>query len=169
MLVDKLPLNLIFLPLVHMIFADAKVILALRDPRDCVLSCFQQRFGMNAAMVQFLELGTAADYYDLAMRVFEACKARLGANLHIVRYEDVVADLEGEARKLAAFLGAPFELAMLAFAETARKRTINTPSVRQVVEPIYARAAGRWRAYTEELAPVLPQLSAWAARLGYDA
>jgi len=132
-----------------------------------VLSCFQQRFGMNAAMVQFLELPNAAAYYDLAMRVFESCNERLGGNLRVVRYEDVVVDLEGEARRLAGFLDIAFEPSMLDFSTTARSRGINTPSVRQVAEPLYQRAVGKWRAYADELAPVLPVLNAWARRWGY--
>jgi Flp pilus assembly protein TadD len=166
-LIDKLPLNLIFLPLIHFVFPDAKVILALRDPRDCVLSSFQQRFTVNAAMVQTLELPSAAAYYDLTMRVFEACKDRLGKRLLVVRYEDIVADLEVQAQRLASFLGVAFEPAMLTFSETALARNITTPSARQVIEPIYERAIGKWRAYAEEMAPVLPLLNEWARRWGY--
>ncbi len=169
MVIDKLPLNLIFLPLIRLLFPDAKIIFALRDPRDVILSCFQQRFVANAAMVQLLELESAAAYYDGAMRVFAASREPLGLDLHIVRYEDVVADVEGAARDVAAFLGVRYEPAMLAFSETARRRTINTPSARQVVEPLYNRSVGRWRAYAEELAPVLPTLDGWARYFGYDA
>jgi hypothetical protein len=165
--VDKLPLNIVVLPLIKRVFPDAKIIFALRDPRDVILSCYQQRFGMNAAMAQFLQLDTAAGYYDAIMRLLEICRERLELDLHQVRYEDVVADLEGAARGLAAFLGVPFEAGMLRFRETALKRDINTPSARQVIQPLYNRSIGRWRRYTQQLAPVLPALSAWAARFGY--
>lgn len=165
--VDKLPLNIIFLPLVRRVFPDAKILFALRDPRDVVLSCFQQRFGMNAAMVQFLQLDTAAVYYDKVMSLGLLCRERLGLAVHEVRYENVVADLESVARDVTAFLDLPFEAAMLSPAETARGRNINTPSARQVVEPIYTRSVARWKKYARELAPVLPGLSDWAERLGY--
>jgi Tfp pilus assembly protein PilF len=166
--VDKLPLNIIFLPLIKRVFPDAKIIFATRDPRDVVLSCYQQRFGMNAAMVQFLELGTAAAYYDAVMSLGLLCRERLGLPVHDVRYEQVVADLETVARGVTAFLGLSFEPAMLSFREAALKRNINTPSARQVVEPIYNRSVARWRRYETQLAPVLPRLNAWAARLGYQ-
>jgi Flp pilus assembly protein TadD len=169
LLVDKLPLNIIFLPLIARVFPDAKIIFVLRDPRDVILSCFQQRFGMNAAMAQFLDLGNAAAYYDLVMSLMEACHARLPLKVHQVRYEDVVADLEEEARALTAFLGLPFEPSMLAFRETAIARDINTPSARQVIEPLYNRSIGRWRRYSEDLAPALPTLNRWSARYGYPA
>jgi hypothetical protein len=57
---------------------------------------------------------------------------------------------------------------MLAFREAALKRNINTPSARQVVEPIYTRSVARWRRYETEFAPVLPRLAGWAERLGYE-
>jgi len=166
-LIDKLPLNIIFLPLIARIFPGARVIVALRDPRDVVLSCFQQRFGMNAAMVQFLELETSARYYDQVMGLYWRCRARLPLRVHEVRYEDVVGDLEGATRALAAFLGTPFEPAMLNFAATARRREINTPSAGQVVQPLYTRSVGRWRNYAPQIAPVRAGLDGWAARWGY--
>jgi Flp pilus assembly protein TadD len=166
--VDKLPLNVIFLPLIRRVFPEAKVIFALRDPRDVVLSCFQQRFGMNAAMVQFLDLHSAAAYYDKVMSLGVLCREQLGLAIHEVRYEDVVADLEQVARDVTAFLGLSFEASMLEFREAALKRKINTPSARQVVQPIYNRSVARWKRYEEQLSPELPLLSAWAARLGYD-
>ncbi len=60
LLVDKLPLNLALLPLIHRLFPDARIILALRDPRDVIVSCYRNRFAMNPAMFQFLSLDSAA-------------------------------------------------------------------------------------------------------------
>ncbi|MEZ5994181.1 MAG: sulfotransferase [Hyphomonadaceae bacterium] len=165
--VDKLPLNIVFLPLIARIFPDAKIIFALRDPRDVLLSCFQQRFGMNAAMAQLLDLEGGARYYGAVMDLAAEARARLPLRLHELRYEDVVGDLDGAAPGLAAFLEVDFEAGMLEFSATARRRVINTPSARQVIEPIYTRSVGRWRNYAAELAPVLPTLDAWAARWGY--
>ncbi|MEZ5961204.1 MAG: sulfotransferase [Hyphomonadaceae bacterium] len=167
LVVDKLPLNIIFLPLIRRVFPNAKILFALRDPRDVVLSCFQQRFGMNAAMVQFLELNLAAAYYDKVMSLALLCRERLGLDVLEVRYEDVVADLQEVARSVTSFLDLPFEEAMLSPAETARKRNINTPSARQVVEPIYTRSVARWKKYEAQLSSVLPILNRWAERLGY--
>nr|MBP6690004.1 sulfotransferase [Hyphomonadaceae bacterium] len=166
--VDKLPLNVIFLPLIRRVFPEAKILFALRDPRDVVLSCFQQRFGMNAAMVQFLELTRAAAYYDKVMGLGLLGRERLGLSVHEVRYESVVSDLETAARDVTEFLGLPFEPTMLEYHDVALSRNINTPSARQVVQPIYNRAVGRWKRYEEQLAPVLPLLNAWAERLGYE-
>lgn len=165
--VDKYPLNIVVLPLIKRVFPNAKIIFALRDPRDVVLSCFQQRFTINAAMAQFLEIERAGAYYDQVMTLFELCRARLNLDLHQVRYEEVVADLESAARELCAFLGVAFDPGMLNYRETALKRDIATPSARQVIEPLYTRSIGRWRRYEEELKPVLPVLAPWVERYGY--
>src|SRR5688572_782024 len=103
------------------------------------------------------------------MQLFELWRERLELDLHQVRYEDVVADLEGAARALTGFLGVAYEPGMLAFQDTALKRSINTPSARQVIQPLYTRSIGRWRRYAEDLAPALPTLTAWAARFCYGA
>lgn len=165
--VDKLPLNLVLWPLIRRVFPGAKIILALRDPRDVILSAYQQRFGMNVAMAHLLRLDTAAHYYDAAMALGVACWEREPERVCAVRYEDVVRDLEGEARRLTAFLGVSFDPAMLAFQRTAAARDVNTPSRRQVAQPLYTSSVGRWRAYAEDLAPVLPVLESWVKRLGY--
>jgi len=99
--------------------------------------------------------------------LFELCRERLALDLHQVRYEDVVSDLESAARALCAFLGVPFEPGMLNYRETALSREISTPSARQVIEPLYNRSIGRWRRYEQDLKPVLPALTAWAERYGY--
>jgi len=166
--VDKLPLNIIFLTLIARIFPGARVIVALRDPRDVLLSNYQQRFGMNPATVQFLSLETGARYYDQVMRLYLRGREKLPLRWHRVRYEDVVTNLEGAAREIAAFLDVPFEPAMLNYVETARRRYITTPSARQVIEPLYTRSIARWRRYQRHLAPVLPVLERWAVEWGYQ-
>lgn len=68
-----------------------------------------------------------------------------------IQYEDVVADLEGQARRLIAFIGAPWDDRCLQFHR--QERAVQTPSRWQVRQPIYSRSVGRWRSY----APYLPE------------
>jgi hypothetical protein len=157
----------VFLPLMQRLFPASRFIFALRDPRDVVLSCFMQGFDLNEAMRHFLSLEETARYYAAVMGVGADAAERLGPRLHRVRYEDVVADTEGEARRLLAFLGLAWEPAVLEFQKTARSRRINTPSYSQVAEPIYTRAKERWRRYETQLAPVLPVLEPFVKRFGY--
>ena len=165
--VDKLPLNSVFMPLMQRLFPEAKFIFALRDPRDVVLSCFMQGFDLNEAMRHFLSLEETARYYTAVMQVGADSAQALGQRVHTIRYEDVVADTEGEARKLLEFLGLPWEPAVLEFSAKTRGKRINTPSYHQVAEPIYTRAKERWKKYQSQLAPVLPVLEPFVKRFGY--
>ena len=166
--VDKLPLNSMHMPLIHRLFPQARFIFALRDPRDVVLSCFMQSFDLNEAMRHFLSLEETARYYTAVMAVGADAGDGLGDRVHRIRYEDVVADTEGEARRLLKFLGLPWDAAVLDIQKTARGRRINTPSYSQVVEPIYTRATQRWKRYEAQLAPVLPVLAGFVDRFGYQ-
>lgn len=165
--IDKLPLNAALLPLIHRLFPSARIILALRDPRDVVLSCFQQRFGMNGAMYQMLRTESAAEYYDRVMSLVAQARAALALRVQEVRYEDVISDFEGQVRSLLSFLGLGWDERVRDHAATARGRVIRTPSATQVVAPLYASSIGKWRNYRAELAPVLPRLASWVAAFGY--
>jgi len=166
--VDKQPLNAALLPLIYRLFPAAKIVLALRDPRDVVLSCYQQHFGINAAMYQLLRLDTATAYYDAVMRLVEVCRGKLPLRLHTVKYEDVIAKFEATMSSALAFLELEWDEGLSRYTETAKKRTINTPSAAQVVRPLYGSACGRWRNYSEFLKPSLPMLAPWVQTFGYD-
>jgi Flp pilus assembly protein TadD len=168
-IIDKMPLNTTLLGLIYRLFPEAKIIFALRDPRDVVLSCFQQRFGINAAMFQFLRLESTAAYYDLVMSLGEVCRARMPLNIHVVRYEDVVTDMQKTVSEVLAFLELEWEDAMLDYRGQARERWITTPSAEQVIEPIYASSMGKWRNYQRHMEPILPVLEPWVEKFGYDA
>ena len=167
-LIDKMPLNTILLGLIYRFFPKAKIIFAVRDPRDAVLSCFQQRFGINVAMFQFLKLDTAAAYYDQVMKIGEVCRARLPLDVHMVRYEDVVGDMQNTVTDVLTFLGLDWEDQLLDYRNKARDRWITTPSAEQVIEPLYTSSMGKWRNYERHMAPVLPILEPWAKKFGYE-
>ncbi len=167
--IDKMPLNTVLLPLIHRLFPDAKILFAVRDPRDVVLSCFRRRFGMNPAMYQMLTLRGAADYYDNVMRLGVLCRAKLPLKLREARYEALVEDFESEARQHAAFLGLDWSGAMADFARTAKTRPVNTPSSAQVSRGLYREGVNQWQAYGDQLTPVMPTLKKWADHWGYEA
>lgn len=167
--IDKMPLNTVLLPLIHRLFPDAKILFAVRDPRDVVLSCFRRRFGMNPAMYQMLTLRGAADYYDTVMRLGVLYREKMPLKLREARYEALVDDFEGEARLHAAFLGLDWSGAMADFAKTARSRPVNTPSSVQVSRGLNRDGLDQWRAYADQLTPVMPTVKKWVDHWGYEA
>ncbi len=166
--IDKLPLNTLYLPLIHRLFPAARFIFALRDPRDVVLSCFMQSFEPNAAMRNFFTLESTLGFYTAVMDIGRLALAAFPGNIHQLRYEDLVEDTATEARKLLAFLGLEWEPAVLEFYKTAQNRRIHTPSYHQVAQPIYRSARRRWRNYAQQLQPVLPQLQSYVDYCGYS-
>ena len=169
LLIDKFPLHMNKVPLIHRLFPDARFVLALRHPADVVLSCFITTFRANAAMTNFVDLATAAQVYDASFRYWDRMRAILPIAVHEVRYEAMIADPAAELRPLFDWLRLNWRAEVLDHGRTAAARgVITTASYGQVTKPLYARAAGRWRRYAEELAPVMPILSPWIGRLGYD-
>ena len=166
--VDKHPLHMARMPMVHRLFPDAKVVLVERHPCDAVLSCFMANFQLNAAMRSFTDLEEAARTYDAVFTAWERAETLLPIRVHRVRYERMIEDLPGEMRPLLAFLGLPWDEKVLDNQGAAAERgQVRTASYAQVGEPIYQTAAGRWERYREQLAPILPILAPWAEKLGY--
>lgn len=167
--VDKNPLYLVRLPLVAALFPDAQVVLALRHPCDVVLSCWMQNFRAPAFAVTFETLASTARMYDRVFRTYFAFRDAIAVPTHIIRYEDLVDDVEGEGRLLFAFLGLEWRDELLAFTERAKSRgVISTPSYTQVVQPVNRRAVGRWQAWRPWFeGEVIEILAPWVERFGY--
>jgi tetratricopeptide (TPR) repeat protein len=166
--VDKMPLNAVFLPLIAKLFPAAKIILALRDPRDVVLSCFRRRFAMNPGMYEFTSLESAAAYYAAVMRLMEIYRGKLALDLIETRHESLVADFENETRRLCSFLGLSWRAEMAGFAARAGARNIDTPSGVQVARGLSDRGVAQWRRYAREIEPILPLVAPFVARFGYS-
>ncbi len=167
-LVDKMPLNSIEAGLIHRVFPRARFLLALRHPADVVLSNFMQAFKPNAAMVQFGSLASAARFYAGVMALWRQYRQVLPLSVHTIRYEDLITDVEGETRRILAFLDLRWQSEVLGYRERAKARAIATPSYHQVVEPVYRRAIGRWRNYRPFFGDALPLLAPFIAAFGYD-
>jgi tetratricopeptide (TPR) repeat protein len=165
--VDKMPLNAVFLPLIAKLFPAAKILFALRDPRDVVLSCFRRRFAMNAGMYEFTALDTSAAYYAAVMELMQVYSEKLTLDLFQARHESLVADFDGEARRLCGFLGLEFRDEMRGFAGRAKTQTIDTPSGAQIARGLSDAGMAQWRRYAAQLEPVLPMLAPFVARFGY--
>lgn len=166
-LVDKLPLHTVSWPLVARLFPEARILFALRDPRDVVLSCFRRRFQINAAMFEFLTLDGAADYYDAVMSLAGLYRERLPLAVHEVRHESLVGDFDGEMRGVMSFIGLDWDPGVRDFADRAKRHAI-TPSDLQVARGLNADGVGQWKRFAASLIPVRDRLDRWAAHYGYE-
>jgi tetratricopeptide (TPR) repeat protein len=167
LLLDKNPSTTGSLHLWIRLFPFSKNIIALRDPRDNVISCFFQNIPVSAANVSFLSLERTAQYYAHRMEVWLRMKELGGFEWIETRYEDIVRDLEGEGRRITSFLGLTWNDAQAKYYERARQKFVHSPTYDEVSKPVYKRAVGRWEHYAEELAPFQGILEPYLKHFGY--
>lgn len=152
---DKMPSNYLFAGLIHLVLPNAHIIHAVRDPLDTCVSCFSKLFANGQPHTYDLaELGRYYRSYQALMqhwrhllppgRILEVC------------YEDVVADLEGQSRRIVAHCGLDWDPRCLAFHEI--ERPVRTASATQVRRPLYRSALGRARRYPSFLRPLRDEL-----------
>jgi tetratricopeptide (TPR) repeat protein len=152
---DKMPSNFYFAGLIHLALPNSKIIHTLRDPVDTCVSCFSKLF--TGEQNHTYDLGELGRYYKRYERLMAHWRRVLPAGRILdVRYEEVVADLEGQARAIIAHCGLPWDDRCLSFHRT--ERAVRTASASQVRQPIYQSAIGRWRVYEKHLGPLLAAL-----------
>jgi len=148
--VDKMLGNFGHLGLIQLMFPRAAIVDVRRHPLGCGFSCYKQLFARGQSFSYDLhELGS---YYRDYVALMEHFDAVLPGRVHRVHYEQLVADPEGELRKLLDYCGLPFEPQCLRFHENPR--IVQTISSEQVRQPIYAESVDQWRHYEPWLAPL---------------
>jgi hypothetical protein len=150
MFVDKMPNNWAHVGLIHLILPKARIIDARRHPLGCCFSAWKQHFARGQAFSY--DLADIGRYYADYIALMAHFDAVLPGRVHRVIYEEMVADPEGETRRLLAYCGLPFEEGCLRFYEN--DRAVRTASSEQVRKPIYAQGVDQWRAYEAWLEPL---------------
>lgn len=167
---DKVPMNTVYLGLIHRIFPTAPVLVLLRDPRDVCLSAFMQAFTVNAAMVHFYTIDSTANFYARVMGLYRHFREVLDGHHPMLelRYEDMVQDVEGYARQILDFIGEEWTDEVLRYYEKDKNRHVRTPSYEGVLQPVYSSSVARWKHYASQLKPVLPTLAPFVEAFGYE-
>ena len=149
---DKMPANFLFIGAIKLALPNAKIIHVNRNPIDTCVSNFVQLFGHN--QYQSYELEELGLYYRDYKRLMAYWRENLPAGtFYDLHYEKLVADTEGESRKMIDYLGLEWDEACLDYANS--KRQVRTSSLTQVREPIYTRSVERWKKYEEFLGPLI--------------
>ena len=148
--IDKLPNNWLYVPFIHLVLPNAKIIDARRHPLACCVSNFRQHFARGQAFAYNLE--HVGRYYSDYVRLMAHVDAVLPGRVHRVIYERMVDDTECEVRRLLAYCGLEFQPECLEFYKT--ERAVRTASSEQVRQPIYRDATDEWRSYERHLGPL---------------
>jgi len=164
---DKNPPLTLLLPGFLRLLPEARLLIALRDPRDVVISCFMQYLPLNPNSVCFLTLERTARRYANDLDTWRKLREMIASPWLEVRYEATVQDLEREARRAVSFLGLPWEEQVLNYRDRLKQKVVGSPTYEAVSQPLYTRAIGRWKHYQEFLEPCLPVLEPSIRAFGY--
>ena len=105
LVVEQTAFNTVYLPVIARMFPDAKIVFAVRDPRDVVFSCYRRQFAPSRFTLEFRTLESTASFYDATMRLADLCRPDLGARIMDIRNEDLIADFNFFLRRLSDFTG----------------------------------------------------------------
>jgi tetratricopeptide (TPR) repeat protein len=153
-IVDKLPFNYTLAGIIRLMLPGARIVHCVRDPRDTCVSSYMTSFQNDRGFT--CNLGELGETYRLYWQLMEHWQKVLPGGLYEVRYESLVDDLEGEARRMIDYMGLDWSDDCLRFFENPRK--VTTASMTQVRQPVYRSSVGRWRRYAPYLSPLLEAL-----------
>lgn len=152
--IDHLPLNSMWLPLIHRLFPEARIIRWVRDPRDTCLDCYFGNFQLVGAMPYFLDLERTTRYYDVIMALAEDALASLPIRCHTLRYESLADDPAAQADAVLDFLGLAPEADVTMVCQSLDLED-------------HAAGTGRWLHYADELQPWQGRLAPWVKAFDY--
>jgi hypothetical protein len=158
-IVDKMPVNYLYLGLVALLLPNARIIHCRRDPLDTCLSCYFQRF--RHGQDYSYDLSHLGRYYTMYRQLMDYWTDTLPLPIFDIDYEALVAEPETVARELIAFCGLKWDERCLEFHRI--DRNVTTASNWQVRQPVYRSAVGRWRNYEAHLNPLRAALGATLA------
>lgn len=155
-IVDKLPENFLRIGLIRRMLPNAKIIHSVRDPIDTCVSCYSKLFTTGQHFsYDMAELGR---YYRLYAKLMAHWRSVLPPDAMLdVAYEDVVDDLEGQARRMIDYCGLPWDDRCLGFHKTVRP--VKTASAVQVRKPLFRSSLQRWRRFEAPIGPLLQALT----------
>ena len=165
--VDKFTLNTLDLGVINTIFPEARVVFALRDPRDVCLSAHLQLMTPSPATAHLLTWRGAAQIYARTLEWWRRIQPRLTLPVHVLRYEDAIGDFDGAFGALFTDLGLAWDPAVRTFHTRAQGAFVASPSRNQVSRPLYASSVARWRRYAAPMAAVDDLLGPVVRHFGY--
>jgi tetratricopeptide (TPR) repeat protein len=153
---DKTPENFRFVGLIHMALPNARIIHTRRNPLDTCLSCFSKLFSGKALPYTY-DLADLGRFYRAYETIMAHWREVLPPHVMLeVQYEELVADLEAQTRRILVHCGLDWDPRCLEFYKT--ERPVHTSSRTQVRQPIYKSSVERWRAYEPFLGPLVAEL-----------
>ena len=165
---DKNPPFTLLIPAVLRLFPEMKLLIALRDPRDVVLSCFMQYLPLNSNSACYLSLEETANRYCTDMRAWRRLRDVIPSGWLEIRYENLVSNLPAEAERVLHFLDLPWTAEVLNYRERLQNKPVSSPTYEAVSKQIYTSAIGRWKHYEKHFGTALDRLQPLVRAFGYS-
>ncbi len=165
---DKNPNHTSLIAGLYRLFPESRFIVALRDPRDVLVSNYLRHFPLTEFGAGLLTPGSVCAMYASDMNIWLRVREWLEGQWLEVKYEDTVADLSRQAQRAGAFLGLPWDPQALNYRQDMPHKLVNSPSHDAVREPIYKRAVARWKHYERPLGAYFERLTPYLRAFGYD-
>jgi hypothetical protein len=159
---DKMPLNYLYCGLIRRALPRAKIVHVVRDPMAVCYAIYKTLF--QDGYPYSYDLGELGGYYLAYRRLMAHWENTLPGAIYTLRYEALIADQEGESRRLLEFCGLDWEPACTEFHLNEAPST--TASAAQVRRKLYDSSVSQWRHYEAELAPLRRQLQEAGVDLG---
>jgi Flp pilus assembly protein TadD len=165
LVVDKNPSQLMQLALWLRVFPELRLLVAVRDPRDVVISSYFLYLPANPASAQFLDWETTARHYAEFTQLWLKMREVLPPECWLeCRYEDMVANAEAETARVAAFLGISGEKK-----EPGKpSATVHSPNYATATRPVHSKSVARWQHYAEHLKSGIKLLEPFVTEFGYQ-
>jgi len=154
--IDKLPSNFIYLPLILAALPNARILHVRRNAADTCLAIFKQLFA--DAYLYSYDLEELARHYVRYYRLMDTWRERFPGRFIDVDYESLVSNPEETLRPVLQYIGLSWNPACLDYFKGAAHSS--TASAVQVREAPHSRSVGRWQRHEQELQPALKILAA---------
>jgi tetratricopeptide (TPR) repeat protein len=166
---DKNPSYNLIIPFMLRLLPELRLVVAIRDPRDVVLSCYLRHLPLNPISVQYLDVQRTAERYAFDMSTWLKFREMLDVPWCEIRYEDTVGSVETQARKALSTLGLEWNDQVLNYRQRLTDtKKVTSPTYEAVAQPIYTRAIGRWKNYENYMQPALATLEPFVREFGYE-
>jgi len=142
--VDKMNTNYLLLGILHVAFPNARIVHMRRHPVDTCISIWATPVANEIDLCGDKENLVFA--YEQYLRIMDHWRTVLPPDRFLdVQYEELVSNREQITRQIIEFCGMDWDDACMKPEDNTR--SVKTPSVWQVRQPVYKTSVQRWRKY----------------------
>ncbi len=153
-LIDRHPFNTWKLPLIRILFPQAKLIMTKRNELDTALSCYMQDFDFHQGTAHLFSVTDTLTLFKKISALVEndeSCREPNQHPIYYYRYEDLVSDTKATVSGILGYIGLEWMPEMSDHTAHSKRAVVSTISYDQVALPVYSTSADRSKNYSQLL------------------